>query len=78
MVLEGPGVSAGLPLEVLAASRSMQDVLEISDEEPPPPPLGSHNSELFPELDSQHIPVDMREQVSAVSEAGTVERERER
>ena len=31
--------------------------------EPSPPAPGSHNSELFPELDAQVIPVDLRDQV---------------
>ena len=91
MVLEGTGVSVGpspedpgvfagssQAPEVLAASRAIQEVLQISDEEPQPPPLGSHNSELFPELDSQTIPQDMREKVSAIIEAGAVEKEREK
>ena len=48
--------------ELQAASRALQEVAEVSHEEaPPPPPPGSHNSELFPELDSQVVPHDMRE-----------------
>ena len=81
LVQEGSGVSAGLSQapEVQEACRVLQDLVDVSGaEEPPPPAMGSHNSELFPELDSQAIPEDMQAKVSAFIEAGTEERERER
>ena len=80
LLRESPGVSAGLSKapEVAVASRAMQQVIEVNAaDEPPPPSLGSHNAELYPELDSQAIPEDMRGQIRDVIEAGRVERERE-
>ena len=76
---EDPGVSAGSSQsgagssqapELQAASQALQEVVEVSHEEaPPPPPPGSHNSERFPELDSQVVPEDLPDAVNAVMEA---------
>ena len=52
---------------------------QVSYEEvPPPPPPGSHNSELFPELDSQVVDKDLRDAVNAVMEASAEDRARAR
>ena len=52
---------------------------QVSHEEvPPPPPPGSHNSELFPELDSQVVDEDLRDTVKPVTEASTEDRGRAR
>ena len=56
--------------EVVVASRAMQQVSEVN--ELPQPSMGSHNAEQFPELDSQAIPEDMREEITDVIEAGRV------
>ena len=72
---EDPGVTAGSSQrgvgssqapELQAASRALQEVGQVSHEEvPPPPPPGSHNSELFPELDTQVFDDDLRDAVNA-------------
>jgi hypothetical protein len=50
--------------------------------EPSQPAPGCHNSELYPEMDSQPIPTDMREKMAAVKKAtvkkATVKKARER
>ena len=62
----GLGVGSYHAPELVAASRALQEVDQVSHEEvPPPPPPGSHNSELFPELDTQVFDDDLRDAVNA-------------